>query len=147
MKLNLIKTSCGSFVPCDEEGQAKMAKFKVGVVHSHNVKVNQNYRLHCKIMAFFSFCTNYYYGDMEAYKDEYSVLYVRNKLTVIAGYFKQKHSRDGTSFELIPLSLKYESMSPEVRQEFYSKIVDAALKRVFDKTTDENVLNQLKSWF
>jgi hypothetical protein len=84
---------------------------------------------------------------MEAYKDEYSVLYVRNKLTVIAGYFKQVYSRDGTSFELIPLSLKYESMEPEVRQEFYKKIVDAALNRVFDKTTDENVLNQLRSWF
>jgi hypothetical protein len=147
VKLNLIKTNDGSFVACDEESQAKMAKFKVGVVHSHDVKVNQNYRLHQKIFGFFSFCTNYYYGDMDAYKDEYSVLYVRNKLTVIAGYFKQKWSRDGTSFELIPLSLKYESMEPEVRQEFYKKITDAALRRVFDKTTDQNVINQLLSWF
>jgi hypothetical protein len=147
VKINLIKTNDGSFIPCDEESQAKAKKFKAGVVHSHDVKVNQNYRLHSKLFGFFSFCTNYYYGDMEAYKDEYSVLYVRNKLTVIAGYFKQVYSRDGTSFELIPLSLKYESMEPEVRQEFYKKIVDAALNRVFDKTTDENVLNQLRSWF
>ncbi len=147
MKLNLIKTADGSFIACDEESQAKMAKFKAGVVHSHDVKVNQNIGLHRKLFGFFNFCTNYYYGDMEAHKDEYSVLYVRNKLTVIAGYFTQKHSRDGTSFELIPLSLKYESMSPEVRQEFYKRITDAALKRVFDKTTDQNVINQLNSWF
>ena len=147
MKINLIKTNEGSFIPCDEESQIKMAKFKAGVIHSHDVKVNQNYRLHSKLFGFFAFCTNYYYGDMEAHKDEYSVLYVRNKLTVIAGYFKQQYSRDGTSFELIPLSLKYEKMTPEARQDFYSKIVDAALKRVFDKTTDENVLNQLRGWF
>jgi len=147
MKVNLILTSDRGFVACDEESQAKMSKFKVGAVHSHDVKLNQNYKLHAKIFAFFSFCTNYYYGDMEASKDAHSVEFVRRKLTVIAGYYKQVFARDGVTFELMPLSLKYESMEPEVRQEFYKKITDAALKRVFDKTTDQNVINQLLSWF
>ena len=147
MKVNLILNSDRQFIACDAESQAIVEKFNVGVVHSHDIKINQNYRLHKKIFGFFAFCTNYYYGDIEACKDEYSVKYVRNKLTVIAGYFKQVWSRDGTSFELIPLSLSYEKMPPEERQEFYKKITDAALKRVFDKTTDENVINQLLNWF
>lgn len=94
-----------------------------------------------------AFCTNYYYGDMDASKDEYNVQYVRNKLTVIAGYHKQVWSRDGTSFELLPRSISYEKMPPEERQVFYKKITDAALKRVFDRTTDQNVINQLLGWF
>ena len=147
MKINLIKTANGKLWPVDDEAEQKLTKLKKGDVYVADVKINQNYELHKKIFAFFAFCTNYYYGDMEACKDEYSVKYVRNKLTVIAGYFKQVWSRDGTSFELIPLSLSYEKMTPEVRQEFYKKITDAALKRVFDKTTDQNVINQLISWF
>ena len=131
----------------NEKSLIAIKKLKFGEFYSCDIKLNQNYRLHQKIFGFFAFCTNYYYGDMEASKDEYSVKYVRNKLTVIAGYFKQVWSRDGTSFELIPLSLSYEKMTPEVRQEFYKKITDAALKRVFDKTTDQNVINQLLSWF
>ena len=147
MKINLILTSDRGFIACDEESQAKMSKFKVGAVHSHDVKLNQNYRLHAKIFAFFSFCTRHYYGDEDAAKDEYQLDYVRRKLTVIAGYFKQVYSRDGTSFELIPLSLKYESMAPEDRGLFYKKITDAALKRVFDKTTDPEILKQVVAWF
>lgn len=147
MKINLIKTANGKFWPADEEAETKAAKLKNADVYSCDVKVNQNYELHKKIFGFFSFCTNYYYGDMEAAKDEYNVKYVRGKLTVIAGYYRQVWSRDGSSFELIPLSISYESMPPEERQEFYKRITDAALKRVFDKTTDVNVINQLMSWF
>ena len=147
MKIDITLSADGVINPANEQSMIAIKKLKYGAFYSCDIKLNQNYRLHSKLFGFFAFCTNYYYGDMEAHKDEYSVLYVRNKLTVIAGYFKQVWSRDGTSFELIPLSLKYDSMAPEVRQEFYKKIVDAALNRVFDKTTDENVLNQLRSWF
>jgi len=147
MKLNLIKTSDGSFVACDEESQAKMKKFKVGVVHSHDVKVNQNYRLHQKIFGFFGFCCNYYYGDMDASNDEYKLDRHRKKLTVAAGYFKQVFDPNGVGFEIVALSLKYESMPDEDRQDFYKRITQAALDNVFNNGPDENTLNQLHSWF
>lgn len=147
MKINLMLTSDMQFIACDEESQSKLSKFKVGGIHSCDVKLDQNYRLHKKIFGFFAFCTKYYYGDMDAHKDEYQFEYVRKKLTIIAGYHRQVWSRDSVNFELLPLSLSYEKMPPEERGVFYKRITDAALARVFDKTTDERVLNQLMNWF
>ena len=147
MKINLIKTNDGSFVACDEESQAKMKKFKAGVVHTHDVKVNQNWRLHKKIFGFFGFCCNYYYGDMEASKDEYKLERHRKKLTVAAGYFKQVFDPNGVGFEIVALSLKYESMPDDERQMFYKRITQAALDNVFNNGADENTLNQLTGWF
>ena len=112
-----------------------------------DIKVNQNYNLHKKTMAFFSFCTDHYYGCSEAHKDIYKFDHVRKKLTVIAGYYRQVWDRDGVNFELVPASLKYEQMPAEERGVFYKRVTDAALKRVFDRTTDEATINRLLSWF
>ncbi len=147
MKINLIKTANNKLWPADEEAEEKLSKLKAADIYVADVKINQNYELHKRIFAFFAFCTNFYYGDMEAQRDEFKVKFVRNKLTVIAGYYRQVFARDGVTFELLPLSLSYASMSPEERQVFYKKITDAALKRVFDKTTDQNVINQLLGFF
>ena len=147
MKINLIKTADGSFIACDEESQAKMSKFKVGVVHSHDVKVNQNYRLHQKIFGFFGFCCNYWYGDIEASKDKLKLDLTREELTVTAGYFEQKFYPDGKSFKVVAKSISYASMPDEDRQEFYRKITQAALDNIFNNGPDENTLNQLLSWF
>ena len=147
MKINLIKTNEGSFIACDEESQIKMAKFKAGVIHSHDVKVNQNYRLHSKIFGFFGFCCNYYYGDIEASKCEYKLERHRKKLTVAAGYFKQVFDPNGVGFEIVALSLKYGSMPDDVRQDFYRRITQAAIDNVFNNCDDENTLKQLNSWF
>ena len=75
MKINLILNSDRQFIACDEESQIKMNKFKIGAIHSHDVKLNNNYRLHQKVFGFFGFCTNYYYGDMEASKNKYKRAY------------------------------------------------------------------------
>ena len=147
MKINVIKTANNKLWAADEEAEVKLSKLKAADVYIADIKVNQNYELHKKIFGFFAFCTNYYYSDMEASKDSFNIEFVRRKLTVIAGYYRQVFARDGVTFELLPLSLSYESMPPEERQVFYKKITDAALKRVFDKTTDQNVINQLLGWF
>lgn len=147
MKIDLVKTANNKLWPADEKNEIYIAKLKTGSIYSCDVKINNNYKLHCKIFAFFSFCCDHYYGDMNAHKDQYKLDYVRKKLTIISGYYKQVFSRDGTSFELIPLSLSYEKMDAEERSNFYKKIVNAALKRVFDRTTDENIINRLIEWF
>lgn len=147
MKVNLVKTASCTFIAADDVDYQKLIKLSNGGEFICDIKLNHNAALHRKIFAFFNFCTIHYYGDSEAGKDEYKLEFVRKKLTVIAGYHKQVFSRDGTTFELMPLSLSYEKMPPEDRAKFYSKIVDAALKRVFDRTTDENVINQLINWF
>lgn len=147
MKINLIKTANGKFWPKDEEAEIAISKLKNGDAYLADIKLNHNYELHKKIFAFFGFCTNYYYGDMDASKCSYQLDFVRRKLTVFAGYHKQVFSRNGVSFILMPLSLKYESMPDEDRQVFYKRITQAALTHVFNNGTDENTINQLLSWF
>ena len=147
MKINLLKTANGKLWPVDEEAELKLSKLKKGDVYIADIKVNHNYELHKKIFGFFGFCTNYYYGDKDAGKCSYQLDFVRRKLTVVAGYHKQVFSRDGVSFVLVPMSLKYESMPDDDRQVFYKKITQAALDNVFNNGPDENTLNQLLSWF
>jgi len=147
VKVSFIKQPGGTLTPSSEETVNKMLKLSNGIEYSVDIKVKQNGALHRKMFSFFAFCTNHYYGDSEAYKDEYRLEYVRKKLTVIAGYYRQVFNREGTSFELIPLSLKYEKMPAEDRSELYSRLINAAIKRVFNRTTDDNTLNQLYNFF
>lgn len=147
MKIDLIKTANGKFWPADEEAETKTAKLKKGDVYIADVKVNHNYELHKKIFGFFSFCTRYYYGDMEASKCEYQLGRVRKNLTIAAGYHKQVFARDGIHFEIVALSLKYESMPDDERQVFYKRITQAALDNIFNNGADENTINALLSWF
>lgn len=145
MKIDLIVTANKTLWPTDDIQKERLSKLKVGEFYSCDIKLNQNYGLHSKIFGFFSFCTKHYYGDIDV--TEKQIDYVRRKLTVIAGYYTQVFSRDGDSFELVPDSISYENMEPEKRGEYYKKITDAALKRVFDRTTDERIINQLLGWF
>ena len=147
MKINLIKTANNKFWPADEEAELKLKKLKKGDVYVVDVKVNHNYELHKKIFGFFAFCTRYYYGDVDAAKCEYQLDRLRKKLTIAAGYNKQVFNRDGIHFEIVALSLKYESMPDEDRQVFYKRITQAALDNVFNNGADENTLNELLSWF
>ena len=147
MKINIIKTANGKFWPADEEAELKVKKLKVADVYTADIKVNNNYELHKKIFGFFAFCTNYYYGDNEASKCEYQLDRLRKKLTIAAGYHKQVFNRNGVNFEIVALSLKYESLPDDERQVFYKKITQAALDNIFNDGADDNVINQLHSWF
>jgi hypothetical protein len=147
LKVWLTKTANNKLWPCDDLAENKLKKIAVGENFEWSVNTSQNGKLHRKIFAFFAFCTKYYYGDIEASKDEYCVEFVRKRLTVFAGYYRQVWTRDGDKFELVALSLSYDKMSPEERCEFYNKIVNAALKHVFDRTNDEDILNELINWF
>lgn len=147
MKIAVIKTAQNKLWPCSDVDEEYIKSLSNGEEYEVEIRLKQNSKLHRKIFGFFAFCTQHYYGDIDAHKDEYQREYVRKKLTVIAGYCKAMYTRDGSSFELVPLSLSYNKMSPEDRGIFYKRIVDAALKRVFDKTTDEEILNKLTTWF
>lgn len=147
MKVNFVKCAGGTLVPADDAQVEKLTKLGNGEEYEVDIKLKQNGKLHRKVFAFFAFCTRHYYGDSEAHKDEYQLNYVRKNLTITAGYYRQMWSRDGDKFEIVPLSLSYEKMSPEERSDFYKRIINAAIKRVFDRTTDENTLNQLYNFF
>ncbi len=145
MKINVILTANKKLWCADTEDLEKISAMKVGDIYECDIKLNQNYRLHRKIFGFFKFCAQHYYGDKEVTPAQ--IDYVRRKLTVIAGYYTQVFSRDGTSFELMPDSISYEKLSPEDRGTYYKKITQVALDRVFDRTTDQSILNEVIGWF
>lgn len=147
MKIQVLKAANNRLWAADEISEEHIKSLKNGEEYEVEIKLKQNAKLHRKIFGFFAFCTRHYYGCDEAHKDEYQREYVRKQLTILAGYKKAIYNRDGTSFEVVPLSLSYNKMSPEDRAIFYKRLVDAALKRVFDRTTDERILNQLITWF
>ncbi len=146
MKVSFSKQPGGALIPSSDADAEKMTKLSNGELYQVDIKIKQNGKLHGKIFAFFAFCTQHYYGDIDAHKDEYQLSYVREKLTIIAGYHRQIFNRDG-GFEIKARSLSYDKMSPEERSDFYKRIINAAIKRVFDRTTDQNVLNQLYNFF
>ena len=147
MKINLIKTGNGKFWPADEEADLKITKLKKGDVYVADIKVNHNYELHKKIFGFFGFCCNYWYRDVEAKKDKFKLDLTRDELTISAGYFEQKFYPDGKSFKVVARSISYESMPDDERQLFYKKVTQAALDNIFNDGADDNVINQLLSWF
>lgn len=147
MKIQVIKTANGKLWAADDIAQEQISKLSNGEGYECEIKLKQNGKLHRKIFGFFAFCTQHYYGDIDAHKDEYQREYVRKQLTILAGYKKVIYNRDGTSFEVMPLSLSYNKMKPEERVDFYKRLVDVALVRVFDRTTDELILNKLITWF
>jgi len=147
MEVNFIKQPGGAMMPADDLQVEKLTKLTNWEEYKVDIKLKQNGKLHRKIMVFFAFCTQHYYGDSEAHKDQYQFDYVRKKLTIIAGYHKTMYSRDGDRFEVVALSLSYEKMSPDERSDFYKRIINAAIARVFDRTTDNDVLNQLYNFF
>jgi hypothetical protein len=144
VKINLVKTAVGSFVCADDEAYEKVSNMKAGDVYEVTIKLNQNYRLHKKMFAFFKYCAQHYYGDEEVTQDQ--VEFTRSKLLMSSGYVKQVFYPDGKRFELYPASMKYEKMAPEERAECYKKLVTAACKRIFNNA-DERTWNKLIEFF
>ena len=134
----------GLMGPADEEAEQQLQKIKNCDCYSVDIKLNHNYKLLQKIHVFFKFCAQNYYGDENVSEDQ--VAFVKNKLLVFAGYYKQVFLRDGVRFELVPKSISYASMTPEERDKCYNQLVNAALKHVFN-TYDENTFNKLMGFF
>jgi len=145
MKVNVVKTANGKLWPAEQEDEEKLRNMKVAEVYEVDIKVNQNYQLHKKIFAFFKFCTQHYYGDMDVTTEQ--VEFTREKLLMSAGYVKQVFYPDGQRFELKPMSMSYAKMSPEERSECYKRLINTALKRVFNNNIDKVTENQLMSFF
>lgn len=144
MKVNMKKNAGGVMLPADEEAEQLMLKVKNDSVYSVDIKLNQNYKLHKKMFAFFKYCSQHYYGDTEVDKDQ--IDYTRRQLLIAAGYTKTMADPVSGFIEVTAKSLKYASMTPEDRISCYKKIVNSALKNVFH-SADESIYNQLMSFF
>ena len=140
----MVKNAGGLLSPADEEAEEQMKKLKNCDHYSVDVKLNQNYRLHKKMFAFFKYCAQHYYGDTDVDADQ--VDYTRRQLLIASGYTKTMVDPNSGFIEVTAKSMSYEKMTPEDRPSCYKKIVNAALVNVFH-SADESVYNKLMSFF
>ena len=136
----------GRVYPADHQAAEQWKKLKPGVLEL-DFKQSQNIKLHRKIFALSKFCASYYYGTQESDLTQDQIDLVRRKLTLLSGYYRRVFLSDGVRFELIPQSISYAKMSPEDRETFYNKMIDAAIKNVFQGEADSEIINRLTGFF
>lgn len=144
MKVSMYKNPGGLFSPSDELIEEQLRTLKNYKHYKVSITLDQDYELHKKIFAFFTYCTQFYFSDMHVTTDQVEL--TRGKLTMAAGYVTQTFLPDGKRFELTPKSISYAKMPPEERAVFYSNLINSALKNVFH-SADEDEYNKLMSFF
>lgn len=149
MKITVTKQPGGILVPADDRAADSLNKFKTGEQYEIEIKLTRNPQFHRKVFAFFNFCYEHWCAsgtNHELMTDTAQFDVFRKNLTVLAGYYDEFASIRG-SIRVEAKSLAYASMSQEEFSECYSALINAAIKHVFGKTTDQNVINQLYSFF
>lgn len=145
----MTKQAGGIFSPENEIVAESLKRFKNGESYKVEIKLSRNPAFHRKVFAFFNFCfdcwagcrTDFAYMDIEAQFDTF-----RKNLTVLAGFKIVTFTIDGR-MRVEPESLSYENMNQERFEECYKALINAAIKNIFNNTTDETVINRLYSFF
>ncbi|AHF77925.1 Putative phage D3 protein [Sodalis praecaptivus] len=149
MQIEMIKSAGGVFVPAFDMDLPRLAKFRNGELYTLEAKLSRNPQFHRKVFAFFKFCFDHWAADKTDLKfmDESAQFdRFRKDLTILAGYYEQTVRLDG-SIRTEAKSLAYGNMEQDEFEQCYSALINAAIKRIFGGTKNQNIINQLYSYF
>lgn len=146
MKVNFIKQHGGVLIPANESEVERMKRFKTGGAYEVEIKQIRNYDFHRKVFAFLNFCFDHYVSRLDCSVHERQFEVFRDELTVNAGYYDEFWTLKGT-LRIEAKSISYASMSQEEFEQYYNSLINAAIKLVFNNTKDQNIINQLYSFF
>ncbi len=149
MKHLFIKQAGGVLVPASDAEADKMTRYKTGEACEAEIKLWRNPQFHRKVFAFFGFCFQYWSGDkagLEHMDEQSQFNRFRKDLTILAGYYEQTVRLNG-EIRTEAQSLAYGNMEQEEFEKVYSALINAALKHIFGKTKDQNIINQLQAFF
>ncbi|OKP29407.1 DUF1367 family protein [Serratia fonticola] len=149
MQIDMVKNAGGVFCPAFEHDLPRLTKFKNGEVYTADIKLTRNPAFHKKMFAFFGFCFAHWAAENAGYEcsDEYTQKEeFRKNLTILAGFFDVVTTIKGET-KVRAKSLAYANMEPDEFERCYSAMINAAIKHLFNGTTDRNTLNQLQSFF
>ena len=149
MKINFIKMAGGLLSPANDIEAEKLKKFKTGELYPVEIKRVRNPQFHRKVFAFLNFCFQYWtaenaqlqFMDESAQFDTF-----REHITVLAGYYETTWNLKGEP-RIRAKSLSFGNMSQDEFEQFYNAAIRIVVKNIFNNTTDENILNQLQSFF
>ena len=150
MTIPMIKNAGGVFCPADEMYLDKLKRFENGGIYEMEFKKTNNPKLHRKLFAFFKFCFEHYSSEnseVECADEAKQFNHFRKRLTILAGFFDEFINFDTGEIHKEAQSLKWDEMDDIERGDCLKAVVNAAIKHVFNNTTDENILNQLYEFF
>ena len=137
MKVYLVKTFNGGFIPADDEDKEKLKGIKQGETVSCEVKKPRNIKFHRKFFVLVKLV----YDNQKIYK---CIEHLRNDLTIEAGYYKVSYNMHGEEVKLAK-SISFASMGELEFNEFYSSVVNTICTHFnFDKQT---LINEVAQYF
>ena len=145
MQINIIKQPGGMLIPASDFDAQKLTKFRTGEQYVVDIKLTRNPGFHRKVFAFFNFCFAHWSSDREFLSESKQFDVFRAHLTVLAGFYESHYNING-DVRIEAKSLSYSSMTQEEFEECYNALINAAIKHIF-KTSDDNTLEQLRSFF
>jgi len=149
MQIEVIKLPGGHFYPAEERDIERTKKFKNNEMYTVEIKLTRNPQFHKKAFAFFNFCFQHWSADkagLEHVDEATQFDRFRKDLTILAGFYEQTVRLNG-DIRTEAKSLAYANMEPDEFERCYSALVNAAIKHVFAGTKDQNIINQLYSFF
>lgn len=149
-KFPMIKNAGGVFCPADDMYLDELKQFENGGLYEIEIKKVNNPALHRKLFSFFKFCFQHYKAEnteIEFLNERKQFNHFRKRLTILAGFFEEYIDFDTGEIHKEAQSLKFDEMDNVERSECLSAVINAAIKHVFNNTTDENIINQLYAFF
>lgn len=149
MQFDLVKHPGGTFTPAHDIDLERLQRFKNGEMYTAEIKLSRNPAHHRKVFAFFNFCFAHWSAERAGLEsmDEVSQFdRFRKDLTILAGFYEQTMRLNG-EIRTEAQSLAFSNMDQEQFERCYSALINAAIKHVFGRTRDPNILNQLQSFF
>lgn len=148
-KYQMIKLAGGVFSPLNDDEAERLKSFQNNEQYEIEIKKQRNPAFHRKVFAFFGFCFEHWSGEHSdwQFQDEQAQFDTfRKHLTVLAGFYVTTYNIKG-EFRIEAESLSYANMEQERFEQVYQALINAAIKHIFGNTRDENVINQLYSFF
>ncbi|MFC1186425.1 DUF1367 family protein [Pasteurella multocida] len=145
----MIKAAGGTFVASDEMYLPELQSFKNGEIYEVEIKRPRNPAFHRKVFAFFKFCFEHWSAEnteLEFLSEAKQFDTFRKNLTVLAGFREVTYTIDGR-VRVEAQSLSFGNMKQDEFEQCYKALINAALKHIFNNTTDENTINRLYSFF
>ena len=149
MIIPMMKNAGGVFCPADEMYLPDLQSFKNGEIYEIELKRTRNPAFHRKVFAFFKFCFNHWVADKtewEHFDERKQFDTFRKHLTVLAGFYESTYNIKG-DLRIEAQSLSYGNMEQAEFESCYKALISAAIKHIFNDSTDENTLNQLYEFF
>ncbi|MXN88578.1 DUF1367 family protein [Pasteurella canis] len=149
LRIQVIKMAGGLLAPLDDREAEALQSLKNGEQYEIEIIRTRNPSFHRKVFAFFNFCFEHWSADKTDWKyfDERKQFDTfRKNLTVLAGFRDVTYTIDGR-MRVEAQSLSYGNMDQSEFEQCYKALINAALKEIFNNTTDENTINRLYSFF